>query len=360
MSTINTTVNAHASNTISNVNLLIDMDPGTDDLLTLIWLSKYVKENKINLIGISIVAGNTDAFNAFKNCFCMLKILDIKNVIICKPFNHIKPINDNAFDFHGNDGAFGFNKLDMFSSNDFQQEMIEAYNKAPIVTDVYIDIVNKNIYDVTLISTGPLTNISDLINIDKHFGNKLKQYIMMGGAFNVPGNMSSYAEFNIWYDPVSANNVFANINNIIVMPLDVTNSLQVNAEYINNILEKNKQKAKNFHCYYKLQLITCIKHISNSLTNASIEYRDVDVNGYKLHDPSTIMYLLHPELFEFKNTFVHVDVNSKSSHNYGKTCIDQRNKKDNVIIPTTKYATNVDAKKGLFLFFCDINDIVCC
>lgn len=49
----------------------------------------------------------------------------------------------------------------------------------------------------------------------------------MGGAYNVPGNISACAEFNVWFDPDSTKYVFENVMRTVVLPLDVTNRLQV-------------------------------------------------------------------------------------------------------------------------------------
>ena len=86
------------------------------------------------------------------------------------------------------------------------------------------DFIIKKIHetpDITLVVTGPLTNLGEALQKDSSIASKVKEAYIMGGCFNSPGNITPVVEYNIWADSHAAKIVFNSGMNITLVPLDV-------------------------------------------------------------------------------------------------------------------------------------------
>lgn len=87
-----------------------------------------------------------------------------------------------------------------------------------------IETVRKNPGEVVIVALGPMTNIAEALKKAPDIALKIKSLIFMGGAARAEGNTTPYAEFNFWFDPVSANRVLQSpIPNKVMFGLDITN-----------------------------------------------------------------------------------------------------------------------------------------
>jgi purine nucleosidase len=75
--------------------------------------------------------------------------------------------------------------------------------------------------EITLVTTGPLTNVAMALLQEPRLARALKQLIVLGGTFTTPGNMTPVAEYNIWADPEAAQIVLTADLPKILVPLDV-------------------------------------------------------------------------------------------------------------------------------------------
>jgi inosine-uridine nucleoside N-ribohydrolase len=91
-----------------------------------------------------------------------------------------------------------------------------------------VDTVKKYPHDVTLLAIGPLTNIALAIRMNPEIVPLIKRIVYMGGAFEVPGNTTPSAEMNIWYDPEAARIVVREPIDQAFIPLDVTDTVPMN------------------------------------------------------------------------------------------------------------------------------------
>lgn len=93
---------------------------------------------------------------------------------------------------------------------------------------------------VTLMVTGPLTTVAAALDTAPQIESKIKQIVWMGGALNVPGNVEKSiepgqdgsAEWNVYWDPVSAERVWQTQIAIVMCPLDLTNQVPVTSELV--------------------------------------------------------------------------------------------------------------------------------
>jgi purine nucleosidase len=87
--------------------------------------------------------------------------------------------------------------------------------------DFIIETVLGSPGEVTLVATGPLTNLAMAFLQEPKIGPALKRMVLLGGCFQTPGNMTPLSEYNIWADPEAARLVLnAEVEKILV-PLDV-------------------------------------------------------------------------------------------------------------------------------------------
>jgi inosine-uridine nucleoside N-ribohydrolase len=91
---------------------------------------------------------------------------------------------------------------------------------------------------VTILTLGPLTNLADALQTDPGIAGKIEGVYVMGGAVNVPGNVSDsgatanmVAEYNIYIDPYAANVVFSSSAPVTLVPLDATNQVPFTQDF---------------------------------------------------------------------------------------------------------------------------------
>lgn len=101
--------------------------------------------------------------------------------------------------------------------------------------DFIIDTIKAHPHDVSILAIGPLTNIAKAMQKAPEIVPLIKQIIYMGGAVHVAGNTTKTAEFNWWFDPEAAQYVVRQPVPQVVVPLDVTDTVQMNVALYNRI-----------------------------------------------------------------------------------------------------------------------------
>ncbi len=159
---------------------------------------------------------------------------------------------------------------------------------------------------VTLCPLGPLTNIAMAFEKAPDIMERVREIVLMGGAYFQVGNITPAAEFNIFVDPQAAKIVFASGVEITVMPLDVTHKALVT-------------KARN----------DAFRAIGNRVGVAVAEMTDFferfdkekyGSEGAPLHDPCVTAYLIRPDLFAGRH--INVEIETMSELTMGMTVAD--------------------------------------
>ncbi len=160
---------------------------------------------------------------------------------------------------------------------------------------------------VTLVPTGPLTNIALLLAAHPELKPRIARIVLMGGAAGA-GNWTPAAEFNIYVDPEAADMVFKSGIPITMCGLDVTHEAQVMDEDIEQVRAITNPVAQ------------CVAGL---LDFFMIYHRDPKWGfaGAPLHDPCTIAWLLAPELFH--GVECRVDIETSGVHSVGMTVVDR-------------------------------------
>ncbi len=274
--------------------IIIDTDPGQDDAVAILFA---LASPEIEVLGITAVAGNVPlpltAENARKICELAGRT-DIPVFAGCdRPLTRTLVTAEHV---HGKTGLDGANlpsprmALQDMHGVDFLAETVMA---EPSGT-------------VTLVALGPLTNIAAALRRTPGIAGRVAGIVLMGGAYFEVGNITPAAEFNIYVDPEAAAEVFASGAPITVMPLDMTHKALVT-------------RARN----------EAFRAIGSSVgrTVASwtefFERFDLEKygsDGAPLHDPTTIGYLLRPDIFNGRH--VNVEIETVSELTRGMTVAD--------------------------------------
>ncbi|MFK3977956.1 pyrimidine-specific ribonucleoside hydrolase RihA [Shewanella vesiculosa] len=274
--------------------VILDCDPGHDDAISLILA---LSSAKLDVLAITTSAGNQTPEKTLNNALRVLTLLGRHDIPVAsgapKPLARELIIADNV---HGESGLDG-PKLPDPAFAPVQQTAIE----------LMADKVRGSKHPVTLVPTGPLTNIALFLAAHPELHSNIDSIVLMGGAAGV-GNWTPAAEFNIFVDPEAADMVFKSGLPIVMCGLDVTHEAQIMDEDIERIRAINNPIAK------------CVAEL---LDFFMIYHRDPKwgFTGAPLHDPCTIAWLLNPSLFTAVDCWVGIE--TKGQYTQGMTVVDR-------------------------------------
>ena len=208
--------------------ILIDTDPGVDDALAILLA---MLSPELHIEAITTVCGNVPVTQATQNLLTILGILNPDEFPLiaqgeAQPL--VKPLVTAAH-VHGDDGLGNVSQLRNADGSPLYPPAHTNISSTPGV-DLILEMVTRYPDELTLVALGPLTNIAKAIRKDAAKMQRLQKILVMGGAFEVYGNVTTTAEFNIFVDPHAAQEVFhANIP-INIAPLDATHQVVLTGE----------------------------------------------------------------------------------------------------------------------------------
>lgn len=191
------------------IPLLIDTDPGVDDALALLMA---FNDPAHDIVGLTIAAGNVGLAYTVRNALKLCEVVGRQDVPVYAgcPDPLLHPSVDAAH-VHGRDG-FG----DIGFSPALRQP--EAEHAALAI----LRLSHEYAGELLLVALGPLTNIALALKLDPTLPERIKRFVVMGGAINGHGNITPVAEFNIAFDPEAAHIVFAAFQRIELADWEAT------------------------------------------------------------------------------------------------------------------------------------------
>ncbi|HDZ8829472.1 TPA: pyrimidine-specific ribonucleoside hydrolase RihA [Aeromonas dhakensis] len=274
--------------------VILDCDPGHDDAIALILA---LASPELKVLAVTTSAGNQTPNKTLNNALRILTLLGRDDIPVAagapKPLARELIIADNV---HGESGLDGPKLPD------------PAF--APVAMtalELMASCLRESPEPVTLVPTGPLTNIALLLAAHPELKSKIARIVLMGGAAGA-GNWTPAAEFNIYVDPEAADMVFKSGIPITMCGLDVTHQAQVMDEDIERVRAITNPVAQ------------CVAGL---LDFFMIYHRDPKWGfaGAPLHDPCTIAWLLAPALFH--GVECRVDIETGGTHTSGMTVVDR-------------------------------------
>jgi inosine-uridine nucleoside N-ribohydrolase len=191
---------------VSTTPILLDCDPGHDDAIALLLA---LASPEVELLGVTTVAGNQTLDKTTANAIRVLEFSGRTDIQVAagadRPLLRAQYV---AADVHGETG------LDGPDLPPPQSEPVAQH-----AVDFLAERIRSAERPVTLIPTGPLTNVALLLAL--YPDARPERIVLMGGAI-AEGNVTPAAEFNIWCDPEAAARVFASGLDVTMVGLDVT------------------------------------------------------------------------------------------------------------------------------------------
>ncbi|MDV1092160.1 pyrimidine-specific ribonucleoside hydrolase RihA [Raoultella ornithinolytica] len=251
--------------------IILDCDPGHDDAIAMVLA---LASPELDVKAITASAGNQTPDKTLRNV--------LRELII-------------AENVHGESGLDG----PALPEPDFAPQNVTA-------VELMAKTLRESPQPVTIVATGPQTNVALLLNSHPELHDKIARIVLMGGAM-VLGNWQPAAEFNIYVDPEAAEIVFQSGIPVVMAGLDVTHRAQIHGLDIERFRQVGNPVAT----------------IVAELLDFFMEYhKDAKwgFTGAPLHDPCTIAWLLKPELFTSVERWVGVETQGK--YTQGMTVVD--------------------------------------
>jgi len=284
----------------------LDCDPGHDDAIAIILAGH---SPRLRLVGISTVAGNQSVDKTTKNALKVLSIAGLLHIPVVmgqdRPLLR-KPVHSP--EIHGVTGLDGPIFPPLAISPVTEKAVAFMYQTFRSFADRGADS------RVTLVITGPMTNIALLLTVYPEVKPLIKQIVFLGGARGI-GNTGSVAEFNIQVDPEAAHIVLESGLPITMVPLEVSHTALVTPAVVNRIIAIHPPSAAALAPSAFAELVVeLLQFFANT-------YRVFFGFEYPpLHDPCAVAYVINPELF--KTVQMRVDVELSSHLSYGQTVCD--------------------------------------
>lgn len=273
--------------------ILFDTDPGIDDSLAIL-LALASPELKVE--GISVVHGNCSVDQGVTNALGVLELAGAGDIPVTRGFELplVQP-SLLAPETHG-DMGIGYARLGK----------PETRPRAQHSVDFLIDKIMAAPGEITLVCIGPLTNVAVAIRKEPRIVEAVKEVFVMGGAIRHEGNTTPLAEFNVYVDPHAAHIVFHSGLPLTLVPLDVTYDCILTPGDVKRLLN------------IKSPISQFVADATRFYMEFHDEYQQID--GCVINDPLVLALTFTPELCNYEEHYVDVDVAGGVS--MGKTFAD--------------------------------------
>lgn len=283
------------------MKMIIDTDPGIDDALA-IALAHGLPQ--IELLGLTAVFGNTQVVQSSRNARYILDLLGADLPVAegaALPWGATSHAASSYV--HGPEGLGDLEDVPQIGKN---------IDEGAAAFLVRMAAAHKG--ELIVCAIGPLTNIADALALDPAFARNVKQLVIMGGAYEIPGNITPEAEANIYHDIPAANAVFAAGFDLTMVGLNATHQTLLTSS---DFTDMGTAPVGSF-----------INDISQFYLGF---YRSVgQTDGCAMHDSTAVLACTNPERFTLIETGLAVDAK-------GATVADATR-------PLSKVAMGVDAE----------------
>ena len=281
--------------------VIIDSDPGIDDSLAIMLALSMPEE--IEVVGITIAAGNAPVEMGYGNALKVLKFMDRLDVPVFMGADRpLKRDFVNALDTHGADGL-GESFLPEVPEEEYERQEMNA-----------VQFMQETLQreTVSVIALGPMTNLAMLIQKDPFAFGRIHEIVSMGGSFRSHGNCSPVAEYNYWCDPDAAALVYSEMDRlgkmIHMVGLDVTRRIVLTPD----LLEYMKRLDPRIGAF--------VQKITKFYFDFHWEWEHLI--GCVINDPLAVAYFARRNLCRGFESYVQIETQGIS---IGQTVVDSMN-----------------------------------
>ncbi len=272
-------------------DIILDCDPGHDDAIALLLA---LASPEVNLLGVTTVSGNQTLEKTTANAIRVLDHVGRNQVPVAagadRPLVRERQV---AADVHGETGLDGPD--------------LPPPSRGPEPAHA-IDWIAMTLTagrgPITLVPTGPLTNIALFLARYPELASRVQRIVLMGGAYG-EGNVTPAAEFNIWADPEAAHRVFTSGIDLTMVGLDVTHKALLRSRDVDRLRASGKAGklvADLFEFY------------------VGFHRRSYGWEGAPVHDAVAMAHVIDPGLLTTEHLGVVVDLGAEPSR--GRTHVD--------------------------------------
>ncbi len=290
---------------------LIDTDPGIDDALALLlaWGSP-----ELRLAAITTVAGNVPVKDATRNLFRLMALRGIQSSgpVAQGAAAPLRRGLVTAKGYHGDDGL-----------GDLPDWPPAARVLSPgTAAELIVEMARRAAEPLTLIALGPLTNVALALERDAAALARVARVVVMGGAVDVPGNVTPTAEFNIHVDPDAAAHVVAAGLSLDLVPLDATRQAIVSRAELDQALQRRPGPVAT--------------RVAAFTRRGFGPWAGPGTSVMVLHDPLAVAVALDPTLVDWESAHIEVGRDGETRRGAGA--------------PNCRVARTVDVPRFLAMF----------
>ena len=209
----------------TNVPLILDVDPGVDDSLALLYA---VASPAAEIAVVTCVSGNVEAQQVAKNTLAVLELAGRPDVEVAlgREVPLVRPLHV-APETHGPEGI-GYARLPPAA-----RRLSDRH-----AADLIVEEARRRPGEVTLVTLGPLTNVALAVLRDPELPRLLRDLVMMAGAYRSPGNTAPTSEWNVAVDPEAMSTVLAGWAAVpdgprpLALGLDVTERAKLTPQHL--------------------------------------------------------------------------------------------------------------------------------
>jgi purine nucleosidase len=265
--------------------IILDCDPGVDDAMAIAYA---VGSPDLDLLGVTTVAGNVSLAKTTANALRVLEFLGAGSAPVTagSAMPLLRP-SLTAERVHGEDGLRG--------------ARLPAAAGGPRpghATDFIIDTVLAAPDEVTLVATGPLTNIALALRREPALAGNVRDFVIMGGSSG-RGNVTPAAEFNIAVDPEAAAIVFSAGWTVTMVGLDVTLQATAGADVTARLGALGRLGSE--------LLLPCVRSHADGDQVVTLPGPDPDSSDPAVHDVCAVAYVARPDLLRCQPARVEVE-----------------------------------------------------
>ena len=278
--------------------VILDVDPGIDDAVA---ICLALADPGLDVVAITAVGGNVQPDQATRNVQTIVEQVDPQRWPRLGAASTDRMLRIDARHLFGTDGFCGAHF-----------PVAELHHQRPSVK-VISDEVRSAPGDVTIIATGPLSNVAAALQQQPDLAELVRGIVILGGTVAGPGNVTPAAEFNVYCDAEAARDVFRSGVPKTLIPVDVTTPILFGFDLLERLPGAETRTGV---------------FLRKILPGAFRSYRQqLGIEGIHLHDAIAVVAAIRPELFTFEP--LHGDVETDGNLTHGVTVFDRRHRPEN-------------------------------
>jgi inosine-uridine nucleoside N-ribohydrolase len=305
---------------VSATKILLDCDPGHDDAIALLLA---LASPELELLGVTTVAGNQTLDKTTANAIRLLEFAGRTEIPVAAGAD--RPLVREQYVASYVHGETGLDGPDLPPA---QSEPLDRH-----AVDFLADKIRETGGAVTLVPTGPLTNVALLLAL--HPDARPERIVLMGGAI-AEGNVTPAAEFNIWADPEAAARVFGSGIDVTMVGLDVTHRALFTAAHVGRLAGRVGRMVA--------ELLEFYGHFHKEVYG---------FDGSPIHDAVAVAQVIRDDLVQTEHLNTEIDVESELCR--GRTVVDvwRRSGRE----PNSNVGVDIDADGFLELLIERLNSL---